>query len=258
MAFKVLKFLSEIQRSAYIRGHATCNTFLLDILLIALCSYIRTIKISTLFHVFDFAIILVEIIDYPLRNWILFLKLNRRYNLIWIISQSSIILIITSIVMIGSKTIIKASFWWNTKRIFLRILCVNLFLSHIRVIYEILFPCKRVIFNDRWGKSKWVIFVFMGSASQTICTCLSLFIFIRIGSYLDDFMRGRFVGMSMIDFLFRFINFYDIFSYDIGKMLIMNSIIESVLLIFKCLLITTTHSIFDEISLLHLSNFFKW
>jgi hypothetical protein len=70
-------------------------------------------------------------------------------------------------------------------------------------------------------------------------------------------MGRRFVGMSIIDFLFRFINFYQVFPYCICMIVIMNSVIERVLLIFKSLLIATRHDILDKVSLLHLSNFRK-
>lgn len=114
-----------------------------------------------------------------------------------------------------------------------------------------------MIFDDGWSKCENILVYFLGIGLRFVVACLYWLLFIVKMAYFEDFVRRRFVCMSMIKFLLGFFDFNQVLALCILVELFMKSIKKCVLLIFKSFFVAGDDGIFIDVTLFKLSNLFK-
>lgn len=131
MAFIVLEFLCKVDGIAHIGRKTACYTYLFLCLknTIFLFVEVRTIKITTFFHTFDFVFIFIEVVDWSITGRRLFVYFHWGIYILMMEFEFPLVLFITDVSRIKMKAVLKTCFGGYTNASFIRILSIIVFVG---------------------------------------------------------------------------------------------------------------------------------
>ena len=204
----MLESLWEIYRIAEVGRDATWYTHLLLGLqsLALVLGESWTVKMSTFLHCLHFPLIFIEIIDIPTTNGRLLRYLHRRDNIVMKYPAYFLLLFVTNIIRMQMETILKTRLWGEAKWPFLWIFSIILLGSEERGIMVWILSGEGMILDDGRREDNYIFLVLHQIALVLIMTCLPRPSRVDKRSSLMQFVRWRFVALSMIDLLPRLVH----------------------------------------------------